>query len=128
MPTGHLTSRGNQAGGPSPTSVDDLFAKARADHQAGRVAEADRAYRRVLHADPSNAAAWYLLGVACHGLGKLDDAVAALGQAIRLKPDHAEARNHLGIVLAPNGRLDEAIDCFREAVRSRPDFLDPYRN
>src|SRR5829696_1331367 len=121
MTHGETTTRERETGGPSLMTVDDLFAKARSDHQAGRVAEADRAYRRVLHADPSHAAAWYLLGVACHGLGKLDDAVAALGQAIRLKPDHAEARNHLGIVLAPNGRLDEAMACFREAVRLRPD-------
>lgn len=110
------------------TSIDDLFARAKADHQGGRVPLAERAYRQVLQADPGRVAAWYLLGVACHTLGRHAEAASALEQALRLRPDHAEARNHLGIVRAQSGQLDAAVACFQEALRLRPDLFDAHRN
>lgn len=108
--------------------TDALFHTARAEHQAGRLAEAEAGYRRVLQADPSHVAAHYLLGAACHGLGRLDDAAESLRAALRLKPDHLEARNHLGIVTAQMGRLDEAVYVFHQVLRLRPDHVEAHRN
>jgi predicted O-linked N-acetylglucosamine transferase (SPINDLY family) len=108
--------------------IDALFNAARADHQAGRLAQAEEGYRRVLEADPAHVAAHYLLGAACHGLGRLDDAAASLRAALGLKPDHIEARNHLGIVTAQMGRLDEAVYVFHQVLRLRPDHVEAHRN
>jgi protein O-GlcNAc transferase len=110
------------------STIESVFERAKQDHQGGRVARAEQAYRQVVHSDPSHVAAWYLLGVACHGLGNLDEALAAFQQALRLQPDHAEAQNHIGIVWAQAGALEEAIRCFLLALRLRPNSLDAYKN
>jgi predicted O-linked N-acetylglucosamine transferase (SPINDLY family) len=106
----------------------ETFDQARAAHRQGNLALAESLYRRALGADPANAAAWYLLGVACHGRGNLGEAERALGEAVRRQPAHADAWNHLGVVLAAAGKLEEPVHCFLHALRARPDFPDARKN
>jgi predicted O-linked N-acetylglucosamine transferase (SPINDLY family) len=109
-------------------NVAELFAQAKAAHQAGRLAQAEPLYRQVLQADPSQVAAWYLRGVACQSLGRLAEAQQCLREAVRRQPGHVEAWNHLGIVLAQTANADEAVSCFRQALTLRPSFLEAHRN
>ena len=82
---------------PIGSAVTELLAAGLQHHQAGRLAEAEACYRRVLAAQPNHAEAHSNLGVALKDQGKLDEAVAAYRQAISIKPDYAEAHSNLGM-------------------------------
>ena len=109
-------------------TVQATFDQARSAHQQGNLALAESLYRQVLQADASQAAAWYLLGVACHALGKAGEAERCLGEALRRQPGHAEAWNHLGVVYAQAGKIEEPVACFQRALQIRPDCADARKN
>ena len=54
---------------PAPSSIQELMAGALADHQAGRLNEAEQLYRQVLRLDPEYADALHFLGVLSHQRG-----------------------------------------------------------
>jgi tetratricopeptide (TPR) repeat protein len=85
------------------------LAAGRQHHQAGRLAEAEACFRRVLAAQPDHADAYSNLGAALWAQGKLDEAVAAYRHAIRIKPDLAEAHSNLYNALRGQGKLEEAL-------------------
>ena len=108
--------------------ITELWAVGVQHHRAGRLAEAEACYRRVLTAQPNNADALSNLGVALKGLGRLDDAIAAYRQAIAIRPDSAEAHSNLGNALRDRGELDEAVTAYREAIRVKPDYAEAHCN
>ena len=55
-----------------PASVHQLLALALQSHRAGRLAEAEVAYRRILQTDANHADALHLLGVLSHQTGRHD--------------------------------------------------------
>jgi tetratricopeptide (TPR) repeat protein len=93
-----------------------LLARGLELHQAGRTAEAEAVYRRVLEADPRNADAWHLFGVLAHQTGHHDVALSLLRQAIGLGSEVAERHFTLGNVFSGLGRNDEAASAFRAAL------------
>lgn len=95
-------------------------------HQAGRIAEAESAYRRILASDPGNFDALHLLGVAAYQLGRYDEASDRISQALARNPTDAPAQNNLGNVLRAQGRLDEARACFQKAVSLQPNYPDAH--
>src|ERR1700680_985784 len=96
-------------------------------HLAGRLTEAERLYRGVCAADPSNARAFHLLGVVAHQLGR-SDAADLVGRALALAPDVAEAHNDRGVILAAQGKLGEAAAEFETAVALKPDYGEALTN
>jgi predicted O-linked N-acetylglucosamine transferase (SPINDLY family) len=106
---------------------EQTLATAMAQHRAGRLAEAERLYRLVCAADPSNARAFHLLGVVAQQL-KRPDAAALLGRAIALDPNSAEAHNDRGVILGANGSLAEALSCFERAVALNPTYGEARNN
>ena len=114
---------GPPAGGPTA-----LLDAAIAHHQAGRLDEADAAYRRVLAALPKHFDALHLLGVVAMQRGRLDDARVLIADAIALNPKFAAAHNNLGNVYLRQGRLDDARACFEHAVKLQPGFGDAHYN
>ena len=97
-------------------------------HQAGRFAEAEVWYRRVLAAQPNHADALHLLGTVAHQVGRHDEAVAAYRQAISITPDRAEAHSNLGVALKKQGKLDEAVAAYRQAISIKPDYAEAHSN
>ena len=93
------------------------FERALAHHQAGRLAEAEAAYREVLAAEPEHPQALHLLGVIAHQAGHHEIAVSFIRQALGHRPDYAEAHNNLGNALMALGRWQEAALACREASR-----------
>jgi predicted O-linked N-acetylglucosamine transferase (SPINDLY family) len=89
-------------------------------HQAGRLAEAEQLYRRILQEDPREPDALHLLGVLAHQAGRDDLAVEYIGQALGLRPAWPQAHDNLGAVLRRLGRLEESAAHLREALRLRP--------
>jgi tetratricopeptide (TPR) repeat protein len=89
--------------------------------QTGNPAEGVRLTLRILQADPRNADAWCLLGIAQRAAGQPAQAETSCRAALRLRPDYFDAWNSLGNALLMQEKLDEAIAAFEQALRLRPD-------
>ncbi len=97
-----------------------------AHHDAGRLAEAEAAYRRVLDAVPDRPEALVLLADVAQRGGADEEALALLQRAVGVMPSIAKFRHQLGVVLHKCGRVDEAIAQLRRALELRPDLADAY--
>jgi predicted O-linked N-acetylglucosamine transferase (SPINDLY family) len=106
---------------------DRALAAAMAEHQAGRLGEAERLYRVACEAEPNNARAFHLLGIVMHQLRR-PDAAAMLARASALRPDIAEIHNDHGVILAADGRLAEALACFEQALALKSGYPEARAN
>lgn len=117
--------------GQAPTLVSrtaGLLASGMGHHSAGRLAEAEKAYREVLSTEPQNPEALHLMGVLALQVNKPAQAVELIAQAIRRNSRNAVYFSNLGSALRRLGKLDESIAACREATRLDPDFADAYNN
>jgi tetratricopeptide (TPR) repeat protein len=89
-------------------------------HQAGRFADAEMFYRRVLALEPNHADALHLLGVLAAQIGRFDDAVQLISRACALSPNVADYRSHLGNALGEKKQFPAAMDAYRQALRLNP--------
>src|ERR1700712_1106661 len=106
---------------------EQTLAAAIAHHRAGRLADAERLYRRVCDSDPQNARAFHLWGVTAHQLGR-PNAASLVGRAVSLNPGFAEAHNDMGVILAARGSFVDAITCFERAVALNPGYIEARNN
>ncbi|NGX96872.1 MAG: GNAT family N-acetyltransferase [Candidatus Afipia apatlaquensis] len=103
-------------------AVPANLATAKGFHQRGQIAEAERAYRAILEAEPKHADAMYLLGVALLQQHKYEAAEQQLRQAIGLQPAVATLHYNRGIALQQLGRHQEALSSFDSALALKPDY------
>jgi len=89
-------------------------------HRAGRLADAEIAYQRVLASQPNNPAALHGLGVLCQQTGRAKEALDLLRRAVESAPTSAACRSSLAAVLGQQGRHVEAAGLLHEAVRLEP--------
>ncbi len=101
-------------------SINDIFRAARADHQAGRLAQAETLYRQVLSMMPSHPGALNLLGVLMHQTQRPEEACQLLAKAIAADPAAADYYSNLNVVLTAMGRHAEAMDAILQAVSRDP--------
>ena len=113
----------------------DLIGDALAHHRAGRLAEAEAIYRRILAADPNHVEALRLLGMIALQVGRHADAIRLLERALRLKPDHAElgatladAHFALGQAAERRGGFDEAAEHYRRVTQLQPLMAEGHFN
>ena len=106
----------------------DLLQMALAQHQAGRLAEAEAGYRRALAADANLADPLHLLGVLAYQRGQLADALGLIEQAIARNPADPSYHSNRGLVLADLGRSAEAVASYDRALALRPDFAEAHSN
>lgn len=99
-----------------------------AHHRAGRRAEAEAEYRRVLEADPNHPTALYGLGTLALQAGQYDLAEDLIRRAIAARGDWAEGSYHLGIALQSRGKFEQAIVAHRRAVALNPALFDAHFN
>ena len=112
---------------PSP-ATQQLFAAALANHQAGRLKEAERLYLKILKADSRHADALHFLGVLNHQLGNSDAAVKLIRQAIDQNPRAPAFHNNLGMILFAQGKPDAAAACYERALAIKPDYAEAHYN
>ena len=105
---------------PSQRSVETALSEAGAMVQAGRLAEAETATRKILTANPRNAEAHSLLGVILDQRGMTGEAEKQYAAALRLKPNLVSALSNLGVLLARTNRATEAIAKFEKVLQIDP--------
>jgi tetratricopeptide (TPR) repeat protein len=105
-----------------------LLATALGHLQAGRLREAEAAYRQAVAAAPDHANARYNLAVTLKALGRPDEAAAQYRHALRIRPDNAKAHNNLGVILEAQGKPDEAAAHYARAVAIQPDHANAHYN
>jgi tetratricopeptide (TPR) repeat protein len=108
------------------TPMQDRLAAAIAQHRAGKLAEAERAYRDILAEESGNADALHLLGALKQQSGKPDESIALVRQAIALKPGSALYHNTLGIAYGMTRAVDWAVEAFTKAASLSPQYPDPH--
>ena len=92
-----------------------------AEHQnAGRLVEAEQAYKEVLRDNPTNVDAIRLLGTIALQNERIYEAERLFRRAISNAPDYVMAQLDLGRTLKEQNRLEEAIDQFRKVITLEP--------
>ncbi len=105
----------------SPSPDATTFARAAAEHQQGRLAEAALLYENVLAREPDHVDALRLLGILRFQRGDQADGERLLRRAVAAAPDHAKAHDNLAFVLHATKRSDEALTLLRRAADLAPD-------
>ena len=111
-----------------PASVDLLLQEAMAQHNAGRLSEAEALYRQILQVYPSHADALRLLGVVASQSGQTAKALDLLDRAIQIDPKVAEAYFDRGNALFVLQQLQAAVQSYDMAIQLRPDYAEAYHN
>jgi tetratricopeptide (TPR) repeat protein len=99
------------------------LAVAFAHHKAGRLAEAETAYRKLLAAAPGNPDIAMLLGLLLDQRGAHAEAVQHLLKAAKAKSSDPVSHYNLALALQHAGRGGEAASSYRRALALRPDYL-----
>lgn len=105
-----------------------LLEQGLAHHEAGRTAQAQAVYRRILEVEPDHADALHLLGVAEHQTGDHAAAIGHISRAIALNPNVALYHNNLGSAYQSLNLLDEAGRCISKSLGLKPDYADAHYN
>lgn len=84
-------------------------------HAAGRFAEAETLYARVLEAEPGYPDALHLSGILLGQIGRLEEGLARIAEAMARRPDSAEYPLNYGNLLRAAGRTGEAMEAYRRA-------------
>ena len=66
-------------------------------HQAGQYTLAEQIFRQFLHANPSHAQAWRLLGLTCQAQNKFAEAETNFRQSLHFHSGDGETHNELGV-------------------------------
>lgn len=101
-----------------------LLHKAVARHQAGDLLQAISGYRQVLAAEPRNADALHMLGVALAQTGRAAEAVSLIRSASEIRPDNGWMHFNLGNSLSALQRHSEALACYQHAAVLVPQNLE----
>jgi len=101
---------------PASAREASVGSAAAAMENAGRIAEAHRAYAAMLERWPANLIGLMGLGNTAYALGRLTEAETAFRRAAATHPLAAAAFNNLAQTLADQGKLGAALEAAREAV------------
>jgi protein O-GlcNAc transferase len=113
---------------PVDSSVIELLAAGLQHLRAGRLAEAEASYRRVLAAQPGHSDALHLLGIVVYQMGRHERGVELIRQAIQRNGQRPTYFCDLGVMLKNQRKLDEAIAEYRRAIAIKPDLAEAHYN
>jgi predicted O-linked N-acetylglucosamine transferase (SPINDLY family) len=109
-------------------SLEQAMAIALGHHHAGRLAEAETVYRRVLERVPEHADALNLLGTLACQAGHHRAAIELIGRAVAANPNIARYHANLAVALSEAGRRDEALEACRRALALHPEYAEAHYN
>jgi len=105
----------------APSTLNELFAKAIEQHQAGRMERAIELYRHLVSQFPGYAPAWNNLGVALRATDNFAAAASALRRGTALNDQDAGAWSNLGNALRAVGEYDEAARAHEKSLTVDPE-------
>jgi Flp pilus assembly protein TadD len=116
------------AAGLSAAELGELQTSGLAHHQAGRLAQAEACYRKILAAAPRDVNALHLLGVLARQTGQHGAAVELISKAVALNDRVPELQSNLGNAMMDLGRTAEAEASYRRALALKPDYAAAHNN
>ena len=108
--------------------VAKLLQAGLAQQQAGRLAEAEVFYRRVLSIVPNHADALHLLGIIASRGGHFDRALNLIGEAIQQDRHNSTYYANHALALQNMNRLEEAVASYDRAIVLEPNLAEAYYN
>src|SRR6266545_4798481 len=96
------------------------FEEAAALHQAGKLADAERAYRAVIRRGGAGAEVWANLGALLARQDRFDEAVEAYRKALEMAPQLAKVRLNLGLAYFKADRFEPAGQEFSAYLAADP--------
>ena len=97
-------------------------------HRSGEHDKAERLYRDVLRADPSNYEALHRLAFLHGQRGRWEDAQSVMARAITLNPRAPDAQFLRGAALQKLERHEDAVACFNRALALNPALVEARLN
>jgi tetratricopeptide (TPR) repeat protein len=110
-----------------PQSPEDWFAQALA-LESTEPEGALGAYRRAVHENPRNTAAWTNWGRLLHALGRTQQAAEVYRQALTATGPDALLLFNQGVLLEDLGKPDAALEAYQTALTEDPDLADCHYN
>src|SRR5437764_7821278 len=104
-----------------------LAADAMTHFQAGRLAEAENAYRMALAIAPGDSAVTHNLGVAIAAQGHHRAAIDCFEEALRADPGLVSAHYNHAVALMRLGEMQAAIGAFSRAAMLEPQHYEAHR-
>ena len=111
----------------TPAEFRAIVADALVHFQAGRLAEAENAYRGALALAPADPAVIHNLGVAIAAQGRDRTAIGYFEEALRADPDFVSAHYNQAVALMRLGETQEAIKAFGRAAKLEPQHYQAHR-
>ncbi|MBK8322175.1 MAG: tetratricopeptide repeat protein [Betaproteobacteria bacterium] len=112
----------------SPSYADAQVALGNLELEAGRPAQARKAFEAVTAVRADRADAWSGLGLALEPLGEPDGSIAAFQRALALDTGKAAAHLNLAIALQKARRVDESRTAYRAALAIDPNSAETLLN
>lgn len=109
------------------SKFDQLVAEAIAHHKAGRLDQAETAYRDALGIAPGHPAITNNLGVVAAAQGKHRSAINHFDDAIAAGPRYASAHYNRAVALQALGQSGQAIQGFERVCAIEPGHYDAHR-
>ncbi len=113
---------------PANRAMNDVLRNAYGLHQAGRLAEAVRAYDEIISVDPMQFDAHLLLGLAHLQSGRFQEAERILREATALNPASTDALSARASALQQMGRNADALACLDRLLILKPDHAVTWNN
>lgn len=108
-------------------SFDSTVAEALAHQRAGRLAEAEAAYRAALQEAPGHPAVLHNLGVVAAARGDHAGALDLFDQVIAAEPAYAAAHYNRAVALRNLGRTSDAVAAFSRTAALDPGHYEAHR-
>jgi predicted O-linked N-acetylglucosamine transferase (SPINDLY family) len=112
----------------TPGEIQEALRQAQSLHRAGRLAEAEAVYERLVEAAPGNPELWLLYGVVAFQQERAEVAVERYRRAVTLRPAFPQAHNNLAVALKTLQRWDEAAASYHDAIAAKPDYAEALGN
>jgi tetratricopeptide (TPR) repeat protein len=109
-------------------NANQLFDRAFALHQAGKLEAARALYLQSLALSPKHGHALHSLGLIAFSAGRFQEAREFFKRATKALPQEGVFFNSLGLALQALGKSAAAVESFRSAVSLRPQLMGAWQN
>ena len=94
----------------------------------GQYAKAESAFHRELKIDPSQADAYFNLGLIYAQQQIADLAIDNFRKAIEYRPNDVQAMNDIGVIYYNQGEVEKAKEFFTQALKNNPSYKEAFLN